>query len=164
MAVKQHEENEVSFAAVDSKQSDKNRKVLQPILTDLIAFERILKQLHWNVVGPHFRAVHLHLDEIYALTITSIDEVAERISATGHSPNGRTADVAKNTELDDVPEGFMRDDEVLLHAERRIKHLAELIRARMADIEDADTVTADLLHAIVAGLEKHHWMLQAQRV
>jgi len=164
MASKTHDQTEISLSAVTAAQREKNHKVLQPVLTDLIAFSCIVKQLHWNVVGPYFRAVHLHLDEIYADVLEGIDSVAERISAVGHSPNGNVKYVAANAELQDVPEGFTRDSEVLLLASARIAELAKLIRSRMAEIEEDDTVTADLLHQVVQKLEKHHWMLQAQRV
>jgi starvation-inducible DNA-binding protein len=95
--------------------------------------------------------------------LPSIDDVAERLSATGHSPNGRLGSVAKDTELKELPEGYLQDKEVLLHAAERTRELVGLIRSRMEAIEDVDTVTADLLHQIVHTLEKHHWMLQAQR-
>ncbi len=155
---------EISLAAVDGKIREKNHRVLQPILSDLIAYGLIIKQLHWNVVGPHFRPIHLHLDEIYEAVEDAVDTVAERISATGHSPNGRVKDVAKSTELEDVPEGYLRDEKVLLLASERTRELVGLIRSRMEQIEDVDTVTADMLHQIVATLEKHHWMIQAQRI
>lgn len=164
MSTKTNPSIETSFAAIGEAQREKNHKVLQPILTDLIAFGLNIKQLHWNVVGPHFRPIHLHLDEIYDVVQEAIDTVAERLSATGHSPTGTVKGVAKDTELDDVPEGFTRDQEVLLLASERTRELVGLIRSRMATIEDSDTVTADLLHQIVDQLEKHHWMLQAQRV
>jgi len=164
MSVAQHEEIELSLAAVNGAQREKNHSVLQPILTDLIAYGRLLKQLHWNVTGPNFRPIHLHLDEIYAEAEEAIDLVAERLAAVGHSPNGQLSSVTKNTELDEVPGGFIRDHEVLLLAEHRTKMMIDLIRSRMSEIEDKDTVTADLLHGVVAGFEKHHWMLQAQRI
>jgi len=155
---------ETSLAAVSAPLREKNHTVLQPILSDLIVYSLNLKQLHWNIVGAGFRSVHLHLDEIYAETLTAIDTVAERLSAVGHSPNGRSRDVAKEAELKDVPEGFTHVEEVLLLASQRTRELVGLIRDRMDTIEEVDTVTADMLHQIVAGLEKHHWMLQAQRI
>lgn len=153
---------ERSFAVVTDAQREENGKVLQPILTDLIAFSLTVKQLHWNVVGPHFRSIHLQLDEIYADVLEAVDTVAERMTACSHSPNGRLKSVASDTELTDVPEGFLRDEEVLRLASHQIQELSGLIRSRMASIEDIDTVTADLLHQIVQTLEKHHWMLSAQ--
>jgi len=164
MPTKNHPSIESSFASVGEKQRETNHKVLQPILTDLIAFGLNVKQLHWNVVGVHFRPIHLHLDEIYGEVQEAIDAVAERLTATGHSPNGTAASVSANSEIKDVPEGFTKDSEVLLLASQRIHELVGLIRSRMEDIEDVDAVTADLLHGICMGLEKHHWMLQAQRV
>jgi starvation-inducible DNA-binding protein len=156
-------ELDIALAVVQGPQREKNHQVLQPILTDLIAFGLTVKQLHWNVIGPYFRPIHLHLDDIYEDVEDAIDTVAERLSATGHSPDGRLSSVARDTELEDVPDGFIHDHEVLLHASERSRELIGLIRSRMATIEDVDTVTADLLHQIVEKLEKHHWMLQAQR-
>lgn len=166
MAVAQKPEtlNQVSFSAVNASQREENRRVLQPVLTDLIALSSLLKQLHWNVIGPNFRPIHLHLDEIFDFVQTSIDDVAERLVATGHSADGRLSSVAKESELKEPPEGFLRDEKVLLLGSHAVKQAVELIRDRMAEIEDIDTVTADMLHQIAMGLEKHHWMLEAQRV
>lgn len=152
-----------SLAVVSGPQQEQNHRILQPVLTDLIAFGLSVKQLHWNVVGPHFRSIHLQLDEIYDDVLEATDSVAERIVACGHSPTGTSREVAANAELLDAPLGFLRDDEVLLYAGQRIHELSGLIRARMKDIEEVDTVSADLLHQVVAKLEKHHWMLRAQR-
>ena len=163
MSIATRDDLEVSLAVVSGPQREHNHRVLQPILTDLIAASLIIKQLHWNVVGTDFRPIHLHLDEIYADVVEAVDTVAERLAATGHSPDGRLKSVAANTELLEVPEGFLHDKEVLLHASERVRELTGLIRSRMAVIEDVDTVTADVLHQIVDKLEKHHWMLQAQR-
>lgn len=149
------------LAVVSGPQRERNHQVLQPTLTDLIAFGLNVKQLHWNVTGPHFRSIHLHLDEIYADVLEAIDTVAERLSATGHSPTGTVKGVSKDAELEDVPTGFLKDDDVLRLAGQRVHELVGLIRARMADIEEDDTVTADILHQIVATLEKHHWMIRA---
>ncbi|HRK21096.1 MAG TPA: DNA starvation/stationary phase protection protein [Fimbriimonadaceae bacterium] len=153
-----------AFAAVNAKQRTKNQEVLQPILNDLITLGRVVKQLHWNVVGPHFRPIHQHLDEVYATIDEAVDDVAERIAATGHSPDGRIREVAAKAEIEDAPAGFLADQRVLLLAAHAVKQACELIRSRTETIEDVDVVTADLLHQIVMDLEKHHWMLEASRV
>jgi starvation-inducible DNA-binding protein len=164
MSIASPDQLEISLAAVSGPIREKNHAVLQPILTDLIAYGLNVKQLHWNVVGPNFRPIHLFLDEIYEHVQEAIDTVAERLSMTGHSPDGRVTAVAANTELEDVPEGFTHDTKVLTFASERTRELIGLIRSRMESIEDVDTVTADLLHQIVYKLESQHWMLQAQRV
>ena len=153
-----------SFATIEDGQREWNYRILQPILYDLIALGRVIKQLHWNVVGPGFRPIHLNLDEIYEFVDNATDQVAERLSAVGHSPSGRVADVLDQSEIEDAPSGFTRDTEVLRLAEHSVRRAVGLIRSRTAEIEDIDTATADLLHQIVLGLEKHHWMLEAQRI
>jgi starvation-inducible DNA-binding protein len=135
---------------------------LQPILIDLIALALITKQAHWNVVGPHFRSLHLHLDEIYAGIQGSVDVVAERIATLAASPNGQADEVSRDTTLSQLPPGFLKDVQVIDLMTERVAHTVHAIRERMAKIEDVDTVTADLLHAVVDGLEKHLWMLRSQ--
>ncbi len=165
MAITEKNESiHASFATVEGKQREKNHQILQPVLYDLIALGRVLKQLHWNVVGPNFRPIHLHLDEIYSFVEGAIDEVAERLTATGHSPSGRMGDVVENTEIEDVPSGFIRDKDVLRFAEHSVRRTIDLIRTRTTDIEDKDTSTADMLHQLALTLEKHHWMLAAQQI
>ncbi len=153
-----------TFSAIDNSQSESLQKVLQPTLYELIALGRVLKQLHWNVVGVHFRALHLHLDEIYATVEEATDLVAERLAAVGQSPNGRLSDVCEHSEIEDVPAGFTLDTEVLLLAEGALLYTVKLIRARIDSIEDVDSASADVLNQIILELEKHHWMLAAQQV
>lgn len=153
-----------SLASIEGSQCERNHRVLQPILYDLIALGRVLKQLHWNIVGPGFRPIHQHLDEIYDICEEGSDEVAERLSAVGHSPSGRVCDVKENTEIEDVPAGFIPDVEVLLLAGHAVRMTIGLIRSRTAEIEDIDTATADMLHQIALKLEKQHWMIEAQRI
>ena len=135
---------------------------LQPALTDLIAFGLTVKQAHWNVKGKNFRPVHLHLDEIYEEVQESIDEVAERLTALSISPNGQASFVTKNTIIPELPEGFHANEVVVSSIATELKKLVDALRARMDTIEDVDTVTADLFHAVVAGLEKQLWMLRSQ--
>jgi len=163
-STKMNEISHPSLAVVNEGQQEWNKKVLQPILFDLIALGRVLKQLHWNVTGPNFRPLHLHLDEIYATVEEASDEVAERLAACGHSPNGRLMDVTESSEIEDAPAGFTPESEVLLLAEHAVRRMVGFIRSRTEEIENIDTATADLLHQISLSLEKHHWMLAAQQV
>ena len=61
---------------------------LQTTLTVLIDLSLLGKQAHWNVVGPNFRALHLHLDEMIDAWREAADAVAERAVALGHAPDG----------------------------------------------------------------------------
>ena len=51
---------------------------LQSMLVELIDLALIGKQAHWNVEGPHFRSLHLELDELVDTWRSLGDQVAER--------------------------------------------------------------------------------------
>jgi len=138
-------------------------EALQASLVDLLALQLVVKQLHWNVIGVHFRPLHLHLDEINAVVVEAIDTVAERLSAIAVSPSGQAGDILQSTVVALVPTGFLVDSVVLELAFERVGEAAKAIRARTETIEDLDTATSDLLHAILIDLEKSLWMLRVQR-
>lgn len=55
-----------------------------------------LKHVHWNVVGPHFIAVHEMLDPQVEAVREMIDNTAERISTLGGSPCGTPGALSPN--------------------------------------------------------------------
>jgi starvation-inducible DNA-binding protein len=135
---------------------------LQGVLTVLIDLSLLGKQAHWNVVGPNFRPLHLHLDEMIDSWRAAGDAVAERSVALGHAPDGRAGTVAARSELSSLPEGPIADRDVIAAFTRLLTDAVGAIRTRMDRIEDTDTVTADLLHGVVAGLEENLWMVRVQ--
>jgi starvation-inducible DNA-binding protein len=135
---------------------------LQAALTVLIDLSLLGKQAHWNVTGRHFRSLHLQLDELVDAWRAAADAVAERAVALGHAPDGRAATVAARSELEPLPEGQLPDHMVIGAFTRLLTDAVGAIRDRMDRIEDVDTVTADLLHGVVAGLEENLWMIRVQ--
>jgi starvation-inducible DNA-binding protein len=135
---------------------------LQAALTVLIDLSLLGKQAHWNVQGPHFRSLHLQLDEMIDSWRDAADAVAERAVALGHAPDGRAATVAARSGLPALPEGPIADRDVVASFTRLLTDAVGAIRERMDRIEDVDTVTADLLHGVVAGLEENLWMVRVQ--
>lgn len=146
----------------DDKTTKKITNELQPVLIDLIALGLITKQAHWNVVGSSFRAVHLHLDEIYAGIQENVDTVAERISALGVPPDGQAKEVAADAKVNKIPTGFHNAAEIVDLMTDRVGQVCKNIRGHMDNVEDLDAVTADMLHGVVEGLEKQLWMLRVQ--
>ena len=57
------------------------RADLQRALIDITALSLVGKQIHWNVVGPNFRDLHLNLDEVVDISREGSDELAERMRA-----------------------------------------------------------------------------------
>ncbi|KUN16732.1 DNA starvation/stationary phase protection protein [Streptomyces antibioticus] len=137
-------------------------EALQGALVDLVDLALVAKQIHWNVVGPRFRSVHLQLDEVVDIARTHSDTVAERASALGVPPDGRAATVAAGSGIGAVSEGWVKDADAVGTLVDALGAVIGRMRERVAATGDADPVSQDLFIGITADLEKHHWMFQAE--
>jgi starvation-inducible DNA-binding protein len=142
--------------------SEVTASALQDSLVELIDLALQAKQYHWNVVGPHFRAVHLHLDEITDEVRVFYDDVAERLAALGVAPDGRTSTVAAATTLPEAGDGPQRDADAVEAMVERLTQVADRLRLRAGEVGDSDLISQGILIEIGTGLEKQAWMLRAQ--
>ncbi|HKS45377.1 MAG TPA: DNA starvation/stationary phase protection protein [Amycolatopsis sp.] len=137
--------------------------VLQATLTDLVDLALIAKQAHWNVVGSNFRSAHLQLDELVDVARGFVDDVAERASAIGVSPNGKARTVAESSGLPDYPEKWQSVESTVAAIVEILAVLIQRLRKRIDETDKSDLVTQDLLLEVTQELEKQHWMWQAQQ-
>ncbi|MFD9632484.1 Dps family protein [Streptomyces violascens] len=153
---------------IKSPLSDADLKVvgdaLQGALVDLVDLSLVSKQVHWNVVGPRFRSVHLQLDEVVDTARLHSDTVAERASAVGVSPDGRSATVAKSSAIATVPDGWIKDTEAVKVLVDALGIVIGRMRERIEATADPDPISQDILIGLTADLEKHAWMFQAETV
>ncbi|MDF3292308.1 MULTISPECIES: Dps family protein [Streptomyces] len=154
------------MAVVKTALSDEARKVaadaLQGALVDLVDLSLVAKQVHWNIVGPRFRPVHLQLDEVVSTARTYSDTVAERAATIGVPPDGRAETVAKTSAIATMKDGWINDKDAV---DTMIAALASVItrmRERIKATEEPDLVTQDIFLGLTAALEKHYWMFQAE--
>ncbi|MFC4532205.1 Dps family protein [Sphaerisporangium dianthi] len=136
---------------------------LQGALIDLLDLSLVGKQAHWNLIGRNFRSLHLQLDDIVALARNGADSAAERAVALGVNPDGRAATIARDTRLGQFEAGYIEDGKVVAAFTDILGATIARMRERIGATEEADPVTQDLLIGITDGLEKQHWMVQAQR-
>ncbi|MBA2554611.1 MAG: DNA starvation/stationary phase protection protein [Geodermatophilaceae bacterium] len=135
--------------------------LLQDRLNALTDLHLTLKHVHWNVVGPHFIAVHQMLDPQVDAVRLMADALAERIATLGFEPIG-------------VPGALVRArswDDYSINRAGAIEHLAALNlvydgvitdhRAAIDDTEDPDPVTQDMLIGQSAALEQFQWFIRA---
>ncbi|MGB7327335.1 MAG: DNA starvation/stationary phase protection protein [Rubripirellula sp.] len=144
------------------EKTDQVATLLQHNLTNLIDLALLMKQAHWCVVGPNFRSIHLQLDEIIASVRAASDEVAERISTLGIAPDGRSAKVASDSDLQQYPEGFVKVGPTIGRVADAMKTTVDELRSAIGTLGDLDPISEDMCIAITGPLEKHLWMLQAQ--
>ncbi len=135
---------------------------LQATLVELIALSLTGKQLHWSVVGAHFRALHLYLDELIDSWQEFTDTVAERMVALGSWPDGQADTVAVYGCVDRVDIGAIADETVVDVLVRDLGRFADRARHRMDRLGDLDGASQDVLVGIVRALEEQLWMVRSQ--
>jgi len=135
--------------------------ILQDRLNALTDLHLTLKHVHWNVVGPHFIAVHEMLDPQVDAVRAMTDAIAERIATLGVSPVGTPGALVAARSWDDYS----------LRRATAIEHLGALDevyegvilghRKAAKDTEELDDVTNDLLVGHLHELELFHWFVRA---
>lgn len=154
------------MSVVKSPLPEQDRKTvgdaLQGALVDLVDLSLVAKQVHWTIVGPRFRSVHLQLDEVVASARQHADTVAERASAIGVAPDGRADTVARTSGIAPLGGGWAKDVDVVRILVDALDAVITRMRQRIRDTGDPDPVSQDILIGLTADLEKHHWMFQAE--
>lgn len=136
---------------------------LQATVVEMIDLALQGKQAHWNVVGPHFRSVHLELDEIVDTARWAADEVAERMAAIGVAPDGRPATVSVASSFDVLDAGSLPTEQAIKHIGGLLEELSRRLHERIDRVGDDDPISEGILIAAGERIEKHAWMLRAQR-
>jgi starvation-inducible DNA-binding protein len=160
-------ERAIDMATITSPLPSDAKKVvgecLQGALIDLIDLSLVAKQAHWNLLGPHFRSLHLQLDDIVDISRKHMDVVAERAVAIGVNPDGRSATVARDSSLHQPDYGYIQDTKVVEMFTDLLDGVVKRMRDRVTQTEEPDPGTQDLLIEAAQDLEQQHWMIQAQR-
>src|ERR1700738_2801989 len=119
--------------------------LLQDRLNALNDLALTLKHVHWNVVGPHFIAVHTMLDPQVDAVRLMADETAERITTLGGSPVGTPGALVAQRDWDDYSIG--RADAIAHLGALDIVYtgIIEAHRSAIEETEELDPVTQDML-------------------
>jgi starvation-inducible DNA-binding protein len=148
--------------ALGSHEREEVGNELQATLLELIDLSLLGKQLHWSVVGPQFRPLHLYLDELIDSWRDLADTVAERAVAVGFWPDGQAGTVASGSEVAQVERGPIEDRVLLRELVTRLAEVDERTRERMNRLAELDSASEDVLVGVVRALEEQLWMVRAQ--
>ena len=135
---------------------------LQRVLTDLIALELVGKQIHWNIVGPNFRDVHLNLDEVVDIARAGSDEVAERMRAINAVPDGRPATVAADATVPSLPKDEITVSEGVAYVVSAIEAVVATLRGVDEDVDSEDPTSSSIVEDLIGKLEQQAWFLSAE--
>ncbi|WP_436737553.1 Dps family protein [Streptomyces sp. BBFR102] len=120
-----------------------------------------LKHIHWNVVGPHFVAVHELLEPQVDRVREMADDVAERIAALGGVAKGTPGALVSARTGEDRSIGR---GEALAHLgalDGVYTGVVEDVREAVARAGEIDPATAELLGEQLCGLERFQWFVRA---
>lgn len=121
-----------------------------------------LHNLHWNVVGINFKAIHEYLEGLYDGVSASLDSVAELLKMHDEVPAASLKEYLALSSLEELPSVELKGKDVLeivLKDFNEFKQLAESIRA-LADEENV----YDVVSAMEADLEQFNksiWFIKA---
>lgn len=135
--------------------------ILQDRLNALNDLHLTLKHVHWNVVGPHFIAVHEMIDPHVDEVIAMVDETAERIATLGTSPKGTPGAIVEGRTWADYSLGRATTNEHLGALDEVYIGLLEDHRKAQAAVSDLDPVTEDMIIGQQKQLELFHWFIRA---
>ncbi|MFC8420596.1 Dps family protein [Streptomyces sp. NPDC057236] len=120
-----------------------------------------LKHIHWNVVGPHFIAVHEMLDPQVDEVRSMTDDLAERISTLGGEPKGTPGVLVDERTWNDYSIGRAEAIEHLGALDLVYTGVIKDHREAMQATETSDPVTQDMLIEQLRGLELFQWFVRA---
>ncbi|GGL96369.1 Dps family protein [Nakamurella endophytica] len=146
---------------LDPKEGAQVAEVLQERVHALNDLALTLKHVHWNVVGPHFIAVHEMLDPQVEAVRGFVDETAERIATLGSPVRGTPGALVKERSWDDYSIG--RGDAIAHLGALDLVYQGVVSGHREAAeaVEEADPVSNDMLIGHLHSLEQFHWFIRA---
>lgn len=121
-----------------------------------------LHNLHWNVVGPQFKAVHEYLELLYDAYALVLDSVAELLKMNGEMPLASMKDylaAATIREIDAKDYSMSEVITLVLADMETMKAQAEAIRAEAA--EDDNYTLVNLLEDDLKNYDKNIWFLKS---
>lgn len=136
-------------------------EMLQMRLHSLNDLHLTLKHVHWNVVGPHFIAVHEMIDPQVDQVRSMTDDLAERISTLGGEPDGTPGALVNQRTWDDYSIGRAEAIEHLGALDLVYTSVIKDHREAMQATETSDPVTQDMLIEQLRGLELFQWFVRA---
>lgn len=135
--------------------------ILQQRLNALNDLALTLKHVHWNVVGPHFIAVHEMIDPQVDAVRAMVDAIAERIATLGVAPRGTPGAIVDERTWDDYALGRASTIAHLGALDEVYQGVILSHRKAADDTEELDLVSNDLLIGHLHELELFHWFVRA---
>ena len=134
---------------------------LKTILADSFQLYVLSLNVHWNVTGPLFAAVHQLSEAVYLDLATANDTLAERLRALSVKAPASLAAFSSLGSVQNVSETASAADMLAALIAGINTNISSLKAGLTAASEAGDDVTAGLLTDRLSVMEKNRWMLSA---
>lgn len=121
-----------------------------------------LHNLHWNVIGKQFKAVHEYLESLYDATSDVLDEVAEILKMDGEFPLASMKDYLAAASIEELEsqEISVEDTLHIVLADLETLRTDALKLRRLAD-EESNYTLVSILEDHLANYTKNIWFIHA---
>lgn len=155
--------NSIHYTApgLDTADAERIIELLQDRLHAANDLHLTLKHVHWNVVGPHFIAVHEMLDPQVDAVRGFADDLAERIATLGGSPVGTAGALVDARTWEEYSIGRATTQQHLGALDLVYRGVISSHRAALEEVGKLDPVTEDMLIGQTDKLELFHWFIRA---
>lgn len=135
---------------------------LQRVLADTFVLYMKTYAVHWNYKGAKFFSVHKLTEQHYGELAEAIDEIAERIRATGEAAPISLADILSESDLSELRGEAATSDVALKDLVKSHELLASRAKeaAEVLEKED-DLYSNDMMVARIGAHQKASWMLKS---
>lgn len=121
-----------------------------------------LHNLHWNVTGKQFKAVHEYLESLYDATSDVLDEVAEILKMDGEFPLASMKDYLDAASIAELESKEISVEETLQIVLADLETLrANALKLRRLADEESHYTLAVILDDHLANYSKNIWFIQA---
>ncbi len=137
---------------------------LNQYLSNIVAINFLMYNLHWNVQDERFKELHGITGELYTKFQEMTDEVAERIKMLGGFPLTKLDEYSANSYVDQLPSKNYNANEVITYT---LKNLNTIIQSTTKLIElsrqSNDFVTEAMLIDYASYLGKNYWLISQSK-
>jgi len=136
--------------------------LLQKYLSNLAVLNVKMHNIHWNVVGNQFLAVHEFTEKIYEKLFEQFDEVAELLKMKGIMPLSTIAEYLESSSIEEIKAKDFSIKEALEIVKKDLEAMKELaVSVRNTADEEGDFETVAVFEDYVAFYSKNIWFLEA---
>jgi starvation-inducible DNA-binding protein len=133
---------------------------LRKLLADTFALYFKAKNFHWHIGGPHFRDLHLLLDEQAAQILAMTDEIAERARKLGGTTLHSIGEIARYQRIRDNNDEHLTAKQMLAELRGDNQALIRFLRAAHQICEQHhDVGTNSLIEPWIDEAERRSWFL-----